>query len=56
VKGKHLVIGLIVFTIIVVGAIYFLMNMEFNKPKSGPEPTEVTELNKIESSYDRLYS
>ena len=34
-KGKHLVIGLVLFIIIVVAAIYFTMMSTFNKDENG---------------------
>ncbi|MBE1553000.1 hypothetical protein [Sporosarcina limicola] len=36
-KGKHLVIGLILFVIIIVAVIYFSMMAEFKKDEKGME-------------------
>jgi hypothetical protein len=33
VKGQHLVIGVIAFTLLIVAAIYFFVMAEFNRPK-----------------------
>ena len=37
-KGQHLVIGLVLFVIAVVAAVYFSMMASFNSVESGMEP------------------
>ncbi len=37
-KGQHLVIGLVLFVIAVVAAVYFTMMASFNSVESGMEP------------------
>lgn len=47
-KGRTLVIGIIIFVIIAVGAVYFLMMAEINKQK------EEIQLEKSQSSEERV--
>ena len=45
-KGQHLVIGLVLFVIAVVAAVYFTMMASFNSVESGMEPvSELVEEN-----------
>ena len=50
-KGKHLVIGIILFVIVIVAAIYFAVMAEYNKGQNGMEPAttmiEIKEANDI---------
>ena len=39
-KGQHLVIGIVLFIILIVAAIYFTVMATFNKDQNGLEPTE----------------
>lgn len=39
-KGQHLVIGIVLFVIVIVAAIYFSVMAEYNKDRNGMEPTE----------------
>ena len=39
-KGQHLVIGIVLFVILIVAAIYFSVMAEYNKDQNGMEPTE----------------
>ena len=38
-KGQHLVIGIVLFVIAIVVAIYFSVMAEYNKDRNGMEPT-----------------
>ena len=40
-KGKHLVIGLVLFIIVIVAAIYFSIMAEYNKDRNGMEPVTI---------------
>jgi hypothetical protein len=50
-KGKHLVIGIVLFVIAIIAAIYFSVMAEYNKDRNGMEPVativEITEENHI---------
>ena len=39
-KGQHLVIGIVLFVIVIVAAIYFSVMAEYNKDENGMEPVE----------------
>ena len=38
-KGQHLVIGIVLFVIVIIAAIYFSVMAEYNKDENGMEPT-----------------
>ncbi|WP_210470941.1 hypothetical protein [Sporosarcina sp. 6E9] len=40
-KGKHLVIGIVLFVIAIVAAIYFSVMAEYNKDQNGMEPIAI---------------
>jgi nitrogen fixation protein FixH len=40
-KGKHLVIGIVLFVIAIIAAIYFSVMAEYNKDWNGMEPASV---------------
>jgi hypothetical protein len=40
-KGKHLVIGIVLFVIAIIAAIYFSVMAEYNKDRNGMEPTSI---------------